>query len=970
MLLREDQIQQARNQAPKKQPQQTTPFISIKPTKKNVYVGPGAPTIIQQYTQEQKTPPVTLTQSETQRNIRQQTINERFQNIRTTTNQFHQNPNSPFQQQQNLNVARSQIMNVQPGGSKYNPDYTYSYTLGGKTASAQEVLNYIDTQKNNVSNQERSITRSRLSSGKQIGSLSQYSKEVGEYPPGTTFTTHAGVTTVNIPESAQLEFNKYYIREAKKKGWLGEIELFGQGVASDVLSLGAPVAGFIGKRKEYEAVSNIMFARGSTVNPFDVKESARIAVGGAKASRYGIHYVSPLDVGFERIGWSPKGSTKVLGEGGLAFQAGGITGEAVQWVGFTGVLKGGTSVARGLIGGTKKIPLLAPIGTKPLFQAGKEILTKVSSSPTIRKFSESSLAKNVSIGLTKVPSRSLTIIRGIGTTVDYWGKTGQIIRQAGGFVQVPKFLPVRASKNYLGATTRTGTRTSTEVDLGSFREGTIGYERTSLSIRNELMRKSLLQREYVPKDVYFGKTSSFTSDIKLGVTPEINVQGGFSSVGKPKGLLFKKYNVETVGLGIDYGVIAKDIGSHFKPTVVPRTVGYSGSRLPFTYIKTTEIDTSLEKSINRLHKEKPAGIFYEPKNKIIEVDNTLNKSIEQLHKETPGGIPPGQKFNKNFISTEYPKKIIPSSKWQPIEGYQATGEKITGKIQDIKSKFDLKGKTRYQQLNFPGEEDVQGFDVLRSKKWKPVVGEQKPFGFYTKLTYNKYFENITALKVNVKPKFKLASNTYKGGAKVIGTTGSGLIEVAPLRTKGLQYLESEYVPVSRLFPEKLSGRVSVLKESSVLGVRSSKIVSGSDVQGKQRFNVSGYKVNVKPKQREAIGFKSELFTGSKNIQGLNTIHGRTSINKSTYIQGVHSLQIQDQQQIQIMKQKQTQAQKQNQSYKTTTPTIPVIWFPKTDLYGRGIREYGYKQPSDLEYKFRKANIKLPFSDLKTPRFKI
>ena len=62
--------------------------------------------------------------------------------------------------------------------------------------------------------------------------------------------------------------------------------------------------------------------------------------------------------------------------------------------------------------------------------------------------------------------------------------------------------------------------------------------------------------------------------------------------------------------------------------------------------------------------------------------------------------------------------------------------------------------------------------------------------------------------------------------------------------------------------------------------------------------------------------------------------------------------------------------RQTQSYKTTTPTIPVIWFPKTDLFGRGIREYGYKQPSDLEYKFRKANIKLPFSDLKTPRFKI
>ena len=57
-------------------------------------------------------------------------------------------------------------------------------------------------------------------------------------------------------------------------------------------------------------------------------------------------------------------------------------------------------------------------------------------------------------------------------------------------------------------------------------------------------------------------------------------------------------------------------------------------------------------------------------------------------------------------------------------------------------------------------------------------------------------------------------------------------------------------------------------------------------------------------------------------------------------------------------------------YKSTTPIPPVVLFPPVDLFGRGIREYGWKEPSVLTYKFRKANIKLPFSDIKTPRFKL
>jgi len=120
-----------------------------------------------------------------------------------------------------------------------------------------------------------------------------------------------------------------------------------------------PVARVFGKGRVYDVATTLRTS--FLVHPFETitfqtKKIAKTLWGGLKKTRWDVHYVSPWDVPFEQVGWSPRGATSVMAKH-PAFTVGGVIGEVAQSVAIGKALKPvGWGVKTGVKGVIKRIP--------------------------------------------------------------------------------------------------------------------------------------------------------------------------------------------------------------------------------------------------------------------------------------------------------------------------------------------------------------------------------------------------------------------------------------------------------------------------------------------------------------------------------------------------------------------------------------------------------------------------------------
>jgi hypothetical protein len=165
-----------------------------------------------------------------------------------------------------------------------------------------------------------------------------------------------------VPERVQLDWARYQTKQANKlPPVIREITQFGQGISSSLYSVVSPVAGLFGKQKEFNIMTSISMARGSSLNPFDTKDYGKNLAGALEAGKYGVYYPSTLDFALEPIGMAPKGTIDFLKEN-PAFAAGGVGGEVAQWVVGGEIIKYGSIAVK--VGTRMAIPKAGSMVTK------------------------------------------------------------------------------------------------------------------------------------------------------------------------------------------------------------------------------------------------------------------------------------------------------------------------------------------------------------------------------------------------------------------------------------------------------------------------------------------------------------------------------------------------------------------------------------------------------------------------------
>jgi hypothetical protein len=252
-----------------------------------------------------------------------------------------------------ISGLRESILNRQRLASQKSrilPEEQYIMQEEGPTWSKGQVLSGSQI----ISIYGTAQKQQKKSAGEYLRGTSQLLRQVHGLPSGTTFTPTKEGYDINIPETAQLDWNKYYLDRSKQlPPGVREINQFGQGIFTDIVSIVSPIAGVAGKQKEFNIMTTIAMSKGTTVNPFDIKEYGKNLTGGLKAGQYGIHYVNPLDIMLEPLRMAPKGSTDILLQH-PGFLAGGFGGEVATLMGFNYALKGVT------LGVSKTVRFTAP----------------------------------------------------------------------------------------------------------------------------------------------------------------------------------------------------------------------------------------------------------------------------------------------------------------------------------------------------------------------------------------------------------------------------------------------------------------------------------------------------------------------------------------------------------------------------------------------------------------------------------
>lgn len=209
---------------------------------------------------------------------------------------------------------------LQPKGT---PGYTPSY----KVVSGKEF-------KGILRNQIKSGEKSYVEYMKNVRNLRT---EVSEFPAGTTFTpTKTGFQPI-VPEREKLRWGEQAYKQAESlPPGIQQISKISLGGWSSIWALSKPIADIFGEGKKFEQATSWFISKGFHqplwgLGKGNIKQDYEKL---EKAGRFGVHYPSLFDVAFERVGWSPKGSTKFLMKRPL-FVAGGIGGELLQGVALT-----------------------------------------------------------------------------------------------------------------------------------------------------------------------------------------------------------------------------------------------------------------------------------------------------------------------------------------------------------------------------------------------------------------------------------------------------------------------------------------------------------------------------------------------------------------------------------------------------------------------------------------------------------
>jgi len=176
-------------------------------------------------------------------------------------------------------------------------------------------------------------------------------RSVEGLPDGSRIVRKNDGFEVRVPDSARLSGTTSFLEKTKNLNpiYSGIIQ-FSSGVQSSLAAIGKPVASLFGKGKDFDMA--ISLSRSRALNPFSIEDTTVDFVTGMKNIQIDQHYISPFDFAFEPIGWSPKGSTKVMTDYPV-FTAGGVAGEVAQSLAFTEAFKG---VGLGVKGVAKRTP--------------------------------------------------------------------------------------------------------------------------------------------------------------------------------------------------------------------------------------------------------------------------------------------------------------------------------------------------------------------------------------------------------------------------------------------------------------------------------------------------------------------------------------------------------------------------------------------------------------------------------------
>ena len=246
--------------------------------------------------------------------------------------------------------------------------YDLGYVQKNQNQNLQNKVNnaIIKQQKTSDSYQQiktnQNTNDNLLNKTTMIQRLSQYeadeetAQEIKDYPEGTTFREIKKDNTTSyqviIPETERLRFSKTTLSNTEKlPPVLKQIQQFRFGFESSINALAQPVLSRFNKQHTAAFIKGTQMIStgllGAGIDYFTKRDTSKTYLQSSKYMDQ--HFVSPVDVAFEPIGWSPKGSTQLASEY-PSFIAGGLIGEYGQGLGFS---KAGSLVGKGASKGTK-----------------------------------------------------------------------------------------------------------------------------------------------------------------------------------------------------------------------------------------------------------------------------------------------------------------------------------------------------------------------------------------------------------------------------------------------------------------------------------------------------------------------------------------------------------------------------------------------------------------------------------------
>lgn len=252
-----------------------------------------------------------------------------------------------------ISEAEAYKASLRPGGKIWESvepgmKYKYTYPLGHPRAGETAILTSADVKQELYEESRRIRTGPAATAEASIhaGKLWKHYQETTKWHPETKIEFKEGQYEFIFPDPS-LEWSKGELKKIdiayKLHPLVGAAAEFGFFATSSFAALGKPVAQLF------------------TDKPLP-------------------HYLSPLDIAFEPLGWSPKGSAKLIGERPIGM-AGGIWGETLQLASFHYGVKGITAgIKIGTKGVVKYIPkAVGKIKTitgvsRPVFESQAKLL--------------------------------------------------------------------------------------------------------------------------------------------------------------------------------------------------------------------------------------------------------------------------------------------------------------------------------------------------------------------------------------------------------------------------------------------------------------------------------------------------------------------------------------------------------------------------------------------------------------------